>query len=67
MNGEDHVRLLKALAKLEGKFLLSGYDNRLYERAAEKWGWSRQRFELPNNAAGGAEKRRMVECVWANF
>jgi hypothetical protein len=24
-------------------------------------------FDLPNNAAGGKAKRRMIECVWMNF
>jgi hypothetical protein len=30
-------------------------------------GWTRHDFDLPNNAAGGAAKRRMMECVWCNF
>jgi DNA adenine methylase len=67
MSGEDHVRLLKTLARVKGKFLLSGYDNPVYARAAEKWGWTCHRFDLPNHAAGGRAKRRMEECVWANF
>ena len=67
MAGPDHVRLLKALAKIKGKFLLSGYANELYDAAAKKWGWTCRRFDLPNNAAGGQTKRRMEECVWANF
>jgi DNA adenine methylase len=67
MSGEDHVRLLKALARIEGKFLLSGYGNPVYARAAEKWGWTCRRFDLPNHAAGGETKRRMEECVWTNF
>lgn len=67
MTGQDHVRLLKALAKIKGKFLLSGYTNELYEAAAKKWIWTCHRFDLPNNAAGGRTKRRMEECVWTNF
>jgi DNA adenine methylase len=67
MSAQDHVRLLKALAKVRGKFLLSGYDNVVYRYAAEKWGWTCHRFDLPNHAAGGPAKRRMEECVWANF
>lgn len=67
MSGEDHVKLLKALSRIEGRFLLSGYDNCLYARAAEKWGWHCHRFEIPNHAAGGAVKRRMTECVWTNY
>ena len=37
----------------------------LYDAMLE--GWSRHTFDLPNNAAGGEEKRRMTEVVWCNF
>jgi hypothetical protein len=29
--------------------------------------WTRHDFDLPNNAAGGDKKRRMVESVWTNY
>jgi hypothetical protein len=29
--------------------------------------WHRIEFTLPNNAAGGATKRRMAECLWLNY
>ena len=45
--------------------ILSGYANKLYDRELAKWG--RHDFELPNNAAGGAVKRRMIESVWCNY
>lgn len=67
MSGQDHVNLLKTLLKIQGKFLLSGYDNVLYARAAEKGKWECCRFPIANHAAGGISKRRMVECVWTNF
>lgn len=60
-------RLLQRLSRIEGKFLLSGYDHRLYHAAAERWGWHRHEFEVANHAAGGEAKRRMTEVVWTNF
>ena len=67
MTREQHVALLNVLAGIEGRFLLSGYRSELYDKWATDNGWKRHDFELPNNAAGGDEKRRMVECLWCNF
>jgi DNA adenine methylase len=67
MTLEQHGRLLQRLSRIEGKFLLSGYDHWLYQAAAERWGWHRHEFDMPNNAAGGDTKKRMVECVWTNW
>ena len=50
-----------------GKFLLSGYRSAMYDAMAEAQGWHRVDFDLPNNASGGKNKRRMTECVWMNF
>lgn len=63
----DHRALLLELATLKGKFLLSGYRSKLYDKQASFSGWNRYEFSLPNNAAGGKSKRRMIECVWTNF
>ena len=45
--------------------MISGYRCSLYDARLEKW--HRHEFELPNNAASGVLKRRMVEAVWCNF
>ena len=45
--------------------MLSGYPSELYDSMLK--GWTRHAFELPNNAAGGAVKRRMTEVLWCNF
>lgn len=52
---------------IRGKFLLSGYRSPLYDAVAEACGWRRKDFDLPNNAAGGKEKRRMISSVWMNY
>lgn len=67
MTAGQHAELLSALSTVAGKFLLSGYRSELYDAAAEANGWTRHDFEVANHAAGGKAKRRMTECVWANF
>jgi DNA adenine methylase len=67
MTVDQHTELLNLLGGIRGRFLLSGYRSRLYDEAANAFGWTRHNFELPNNAAGGKKKRRMTECVWTNF
>lgn len=68
MSWDDHKALLFTLGReVQGKFLLSGYQSPMYREAEDHYGWSRHDFELPNNAAGGKEKRRMRECVWCNY
>jgi DNA adenine methylase len=66
MSEQDHRRLLDTLAGIKGRFLLSGYRSDLYHAFAEQHGWGHVDFDLPNNAAGGKSKRRMVESVWMN-
>lgn len=67
MSEQEHVELLLALDKIQGRFLLSGYRSKLYDNHAKTRGWNRHDFDLPNNAAGGKGKRRMTECVWCNY
>jgi DNA adenine methylase len=67
MDEAAHERLLLTLRSIAGRFLLSGYRSKLYDQFAAANGWRRHDFDLPNNAAGGKRKRRMVECVWSNF
>lgn len=67
MDDEDHWKLLDTLANIKGKFMLSGYDNRLYQHSADKHGWNCHKFELPNNASSAKSKERKTECLWCNF
>jgi DNA adenine methylase len=67
MSYGQHCDLLSALSQIKGKFALSGYHSELYDICALHWGWHCTEFVLPNNAAGGAVKRRMFECVWTNY
>jgi DNA adenine methylase len=65
MTEAEHVELLDVLKGCEGKVLLSGYRCDLYDRMLV--GWNRRDFDVPNNAAGGDNKRRMTESVWINY
>jgi DNA adenine methylase len=67
MSEADHERLLQVLTSIKGKFILSGYPSKLYDKNAKQSGWVVRSFDLPNNAAGGKEKRRMKETLWMNF
>jgi DNA adenine methylase len=64
---DKHCELLSTLSQIEGKFLLSGYHNDLYDICAAHWGWRCVHFDMPNNAASGKEKQRKIECVWMNY
>lgn len=55
---------INLLNEVEGAVLLSGYRSDLYDSMLTAPMWERIEFELPNNAASGSVKRRMVECVW---
>jgi DNA adenine methylase len=65
MTEAGHLRLLDTVKGCRGKVILSGYANVLYDR--ELASWSRHSVEVPNHAAGGKQKRRMVEVLWTNF
>jgi DNA adenine methylase len=65
MTEADHRELLDVLLHCQGKVMLSGYANELYDKMLA--GWRRYVFDPPNNAASGKEKRRMEEVIWCNF
>lgn len=67
MTEVDHLHLLQLLAKIEGKFLLSGYRSKLYDEWASGRGWNRHEFQIVNNASGKKTKDVKTECVWTNF
>lgn len=67
MTTAQHSELCDVIRGCEGRVILSGYPNLLYRQTLEEAGWRRIDFDLANHAAGGAEKRRMTECVWCNF
>ncbi len=67
MTETQHFDLLKLLATIKGKFVLSGYHSAMYDADADRFGWKCHEFRIVNNAAGGGSKREMVECCWTNY
>jgi DNA adenine methylase len=65
MTAQGHRDLLGVLTGVKGKVMLSGYRCPMYDDLLT--GWRREDFDLPNNSACGAKKRRMVESVWMNY
>ena len=67
MTDSDHSRLIDLLSTIEGKVLLSGYPNDLYNRLA----WSREDIEC--YAYSGMrkgydiEQLKRTECLWHNY
>lgn len=67
MTERQHDDLLYTLARIKGRFLLSGYHSDLYDLVAHERGWQCVEFKIDNKAGGGKEKRQMTECVWMNY
>lgn len=65
MGEEEHRRLLKALCEVEGKVVLSGYHNPLYNELLSDWRIAER--EIDNKAGSGAIKEKRTEVLWMNF
>lgn len=57
---DDHRRLLNVLVTLQGKVVLSGYDNELYNSALQ--GWHKDSIKTISNMSSPR-----VECLWINY
>jgi len=64
---EHHELLLKTLADIKGKFILSGYDSSLYGKAARANKWKVDTIEIDNKASSAKEKEIKQEKFWFNF
>ena len=49
---EEHEKLIKTLHTIKGKFLLSGYSNKLYDGQ----GWRREAKQIDNKASSRKTK-----------
>ena len=63
MTVDDHRRLLDTLAGIEGKFVLSGYPNEMYDAR----GWRTEDFSIDNKASSKKTKDKKTERIWMNF
>lgn len=60
MTDEKHIELLEVLRQHPGKVLISGYENRLYERSLQGW----YKISKQTRAEHGLKR---TETLWANF
>lgn len=67
MTPAQHFDLLETLARIEGRFVLSGYRSTMYDDAARRHSWRWVERSRANSAAGGTTKRVMTECLWLNY
>ncbi len=67
MTEAQHRELLDVLAKVAGKFMLSGYPSELYREWEQRYGWKRHELLIDNKASAHKVKETMTECLWCNF
>jgi DNA adenine methylase len=67
MDDHQHVELLKELAAVEGKFILSGYRCRLYDDWAAEHRFQRVDIPIDNKASSAKTKEIKLECLWMNY
>lgn len=65
MSDGQHFDLLESIRVAKAKVMISGYRSAMYDERLPAW--NRHDFDLPNNSASGATKRRMTESLWCNF
>jgi hypothetical protein len=62
MDTEDHFELLKALKKVEGMVVLSGYDHPLYNHELRSW----KKFTTNARISSARGTAIRQECLWIN-
>lgn len=67
MTEADHERLLRCLARIKGKFLLSGYPSQMYRDFARKLPWFTNHTMIDNKASSSVVKDLKMETVWMNY
>jgi len=65
MDESDHVGLLQTIEKCQGRVILSGYPNKLYDQVL--CDWNRHDRQIDNKVSGANTKRIMTESLWCNF
>lgn len=69
MSYEDHVELIELLKNIEGKAILSGYDNELYNSLLE-CSWDKKEFDIMLSCEHTKDlvtRQRRTETLWFNY
>jgi len=65
---DDFENLLKTLAKIEGKFLLSSYPSKLLKQYSKEYGWHTVEVEMDVTVAAKSGKRKpKTEVLTSNY
>lgn len=67
MSEEDHIELLESLSRIQGHFILSGYNSPLYEIYRQQYKWHVIDIEVPNSMQKDSTKSKKIERLWTNF
>jgi DNA adenine methylase len=65
MSDEDHRRFLDRILEVEGRVMVSGYDNKLYSEALKHW--KRYEFAAVCSISPAKKKPARTEVVWCNY
>jgi DNA adenine methylase len=63
MTDEDHEEFVEILLGLQGKSIVSGYANLIYQKL-EDAGWQRFDYDVDCHASGKSKKQRRTESIW---
>lgn len=67
MTNKDHEKLIEILENIEGKVMLSGYENELYNTL----NWKKYMFDVPIRAGMGKRgkgiMKKKTETIWYNY
>jgi DNA adenine methylase len=66
---DDFEALLKTLAKIKGKFMLSSYPSDILKQYTKEFGWQTKEFSMQLSALTNAigKQRKKVEVLTANY
>lgn len=67
MSDSDHLTLLNTLARIKGKFILSGYPNEMYSTVSHINKWKMISMDIDNKASSKLTKDIKTECLWMNY
>lgn len=67
MTDDQHRELLRTLAGIKGKFILSGYPNEIYDSVAREQNWRIVDIEIDNKSSGAKVKEKKIERLWLNY
>ena len=65
MDESAHDELLETIRQCQGRVMLSGYPNKLYDRIL--CDWNRCDRKIDNKVSAARSKRIMTESLWYNF